>query len=98
MIMRKAIFRSQTLLRRFSTIIDTDFVENKGPKDKEKKWNKFGQIGYFSSPHPAKVATGGEDAHSTSSDHCLITVADGVGGWGDQGIDSGIYSRFLCQS
>ena len=98
MILRKAIFRSRPLFRKFSTTIDTDFVESKGPKEEEKKWNKFGQIGYYSSPHPAKVATRGEDAYSTSSDQCLITVADGVGGWGDQGIDSGIYSRFLCQS
>lgn len=27
----------------------------------------------------------------------LIVVADGVGGWADMGVDSGIYSRRLCE-
>ena len=48
-------------------------------------------------PHPDKVATGGEDAHFIldGSDRWAIGVADGVGGWAEVGVDSGVYSRFL---
>lgn len=45
-------------------------------------------------PHPDKEETGGEDAHFIW-DEQAIGVADGVGGWADQGIDSGQYSRSL---
>lgn len=46
-------------------------------------------------PHPQKVAKGGEDAYYISSS--LLIVADGVGGWNNQGIDPGLYSKFLCK-
>ena len=46
-------------------------------------------------PHAAKIAKGGEDAFSISSDNRLLSVADGVGGWANQGIDPGFYSRHL---
>ncbi|KAG6511543.1 hypothetical protein ZIOFF_029611 [Zingiber officinale] len=45
-------------------------------------------------PHPDKEETGGEDAHFIW-DEQAIGVADGVGGWADQGVDSGQYSRSL---
>ena len=45
-------------------------------------------------PHPAKAATGGEDA-SFSRDGCY-GVFDGVGGWASKGIDSGAFSRQLA--
>ena len=44
-------------------------------------------------PHPAKMATGGEDANFTSPHAC--GVADGVGGWAAHGIDAGEYARGL---
>lgn len=47
-------------------------------------------------PHPAKVAKGGEDAFSISDDNRLLTVADGVGGWANHGVDPSKYSRELC--
>jgi protein phosphatase PTC7 len=31
-----------------------------------------------------------------ASDNILV-VADGVGGWADQGIDPGLYSKKLCE-
>lgn len=31
-----------------------------------------------------------------ASDNVLV-VADGVGGWADQGVDPGLYSKKLCQ-
>lgn len=46
-------------------------------------------------PHPQKVEKGGEDAYFISSS--LLIVADGVGGWNNQGIDPGLYSKFLCK-
>lgn len=48
-------------------------------------------------PHPEKVATGGEDAHYTSECKRLVAVADGVGGWKDMGVDSGLFSRELME-
>jgi len=47
-------------------------------------------------PHPAKMATGGEDA-SFSCSHAL-GVADGVGGWSAHGIDAGEYARGLMNA
>ena len=46
-------------------------------------------------PHPDKEETGGEDAHFICIDEQAIGVADGVGGWADLGVDSGMYSREL---
>lgn len=46
-------------------------------------------------PHPEKAYKGGEDAMFTSDN--LLVVADGVGGWADQGVDPGLYSKKLCE-
>lgn len=45
-------------------------------------------------PHPDKAHRGGEDAYYNSTR--MLVVADGVGGWNNQGIDPSKYSRFLC--
>ena len=45
-------------------------------------------------PHPAKAATGGEDA-SFTRDGCYA-VFDGVGGWASKGVDAGAFSRELA--
>ena len=49
-------------------------------------------------PHPAKEATGGEDAHFISIDEHVIGVADGVGSWADQGVDAGLYAKELMRN
>lgn len=49
-------------------------------------------------PHPAKVETGGEDAHIICVDEQVIGVADGVGGWADVGVNAGEYARELMQN
>lgn len=54
-------------------------------------------VGISSIPHPAKVAKGGEDAYFLSTDMKVIGVADGVGGWGDIGVDPALYSRSLME-
>ena len=41
-----------------------------------------------------KRAKGGEDAAVLTER--IIGVADGVGGWSEQGVDPAIYSRTLC--
>ena len=46
-------------------------------------------------PHDDKRKTGGEDAASTSSN--ALVVADGVGGWANQGVNPGNFSRELAQ-
>ncbi|GAV90581.1 SpoIIE domain-containing protein [Cephalotus follicularis] len=48
-------------------------------------------------PHPDKEETGGEDAHFIVNEHA-IGVADGVGGWADLGVNSGLYSRELMSN
>mmetsp|Transcript_9604 Transcript_9604/g.30372 ORF Transcript_9604/g.30372 Transcript_9604/m.30372 type:complete len:261 (+) Transcript_9604:12-794(+) len=45
-------------------------------------------------PHPDKVATGGEDAWFARGS--TFGVFDGVGGWAEQGIDPGLFSRALA--
>ena len=52
--------------------------------------------GVHVNPHPAKIQKGGEDAYAISKNNRVITVADGVGGWSDAGIDPAKYSRELC--
>ena len=47
------------------------------------------------SPHPEKAYKGGEDALAFRSK--MITVADGVGGWADQGVDVSKYSKQLMR-
>ncbi|KAJ6816174.1 putative protein phosphatase 2C 80 [Iris pallida] len=54
--------------------------------------------GSFYLPHPDKAETGGEDAHFICAEEQAIGVADGVGGWADQGIDSGRYARQLMSN
>jgi serine/threonine protein phosphatase PrpC len=44
-------------------------------------------------PHITKIEKGGEDAWVASSN--LLVVADGVGGWANRGIDSGLFSKQL---
>ncbi|KAJ8762279.1 hypothetical protein K2173_007436 [Erythroxylum novogranatense] len=49
-------------------------------------------------PHPDKEETGGEDAHFICTDEQAVGVADGVGGWAELGVDSGLYSRELMSN
>ena len=44
-------------------------------------------------PHDDKKLKGGEDAWLASNN--LLVVADGVGGWAMQGVDSGLFSKKL---
>jgi protein phosphatase PTC7 len=50
-------------------------------------------------PHPDKVAKGGEDAWFVVVDaergNGTLCVADGVGGFNEQGVDPGLYARVL---
>jgi hypothetical protein len=46
-------------------------------------------------PHDEKIDRGGEDsAHACDT---LITVADGVGGWANQGVNPGLFSKKLTR-
>eukprot|EP00887_Chlorella_sp_A99_P007762 scaffold20.g7762.t1 len=51
------------------------------------------EVGLCNIPHPAKVSYGGEDAFFYSSATASLGVADGVGGWHDEGINPADYSR-----
>ena len=60
-------------------------------------FSNYFQCGVHVNPHPAKVHKGGEDAYSISSDKQVLSVADGVGGWAEQGVDPAKYSKTLCR-
>lgn len=49
----------------------------------------------YSQPHPDKISKGGEDANFGSPN--ILSVADGVGGWSEIGVDPAIYSKKLIE-
>ena len=55
--------------------------------------NRFFRYAATNIPHRNKLSKGGEDAYYVSDS--LMTIADGVGGWINRGIDSGLYSKKL---
>eukprot|EP01006_Ploeotia_vitrea_P056823 TRINITY_DN68129_c6_g1_i8.p1 TRINITY_DN68129_c6_g1~~TRINITY_DN68129_c6_g1_i8.p1 ORF type:complete len:279 (+),score=9.24 TRINITY_DN68129_c6_g1_i8:32-868(+) len=62
---------------------------------------KLADMNSFSIPHPYKIVKGGEDAFLLDEMANVLGVADGVGGWGEEGVDPALYSRGLmaaCES
>lgn len=55
-------------------------------------------VGKTLNPKFEKRYKGGEDALVISEDHRMLSVCDGVGGWGDVGVDPGKFSKQLCAS
>lgn len=55
--------------------------------------NRFFRYSTSIIPHKDKLERGGEDAYYASDS--LLSVADGVGGWANRGIDAGRYSKSL---
>ena len=49
-------------------------------------------------PDPPKASSGGEDASFVSPSGLSLGVADGVGGWREQGVDPGVYARLLMHN
>eukprot|EP00899_Mesostigma_viride_P006966 jgi/Mesvir1/16270/Mv08514-RA.3 len=70
-------------------------VEATKPAAATKKQALQLRSGAASLPHCDKIAKGGEDAHFIDTPHNAVGVADGVGGWSEYGVDSGLYSRML---
>ena len=67
------------------------------PDDPELKYSSFTfKGGLANEPKQEKIETGGEDALYYSKN--LLAVADGVGGWALQGIDSSRYSKKLIEN
>mmetsp|Transcript_33926 Transcript_33926/g.75554 ORF Transcript_33926/g.75554 Transcript_33926/m.75554 type:complete len:348 (+) Transcript_33926:65-1108(+) len=48
-------------------------------------------------PHPAKAKTGGEDSYFACTSTRTFGIADGVGGWIEEGVDVGEYARHLMR-
>lgn len=46
-------------------------------------------------PHPQKVHKGGEDSYFACPESRSFAVADGVGGWAEEGVDPGLFARKL---
>lgn len=76
--------RAQTVFRSFSTETVSKL-----------RVNTF-KAGVFMNPHPEKRHKGGEDAACVTDN--VLSVADGVGGWAENGIDPALYSRRLCKT
>ena len=55
--------------------------------------NKYFRYGTCNIPHITKIDKGGEDAWIAAEN--LLVVADGVGGWIQHGVDSGLFSKSL---
>jgi protein phosphatase PTC7 len=67
------------------------------PDDPELKYSPYiFNGGLANEPKQEKIETGGEDALYYSKN--LLAVADGVGGWALQGIDSSRYSKKLIEN
>jgi len=64
-------------------------------KQRHKPTGSHFHWGVANIPHDSKRHKGGEDAWVTSEK--LIAIADGVGGWEAQGVDSGLFSKQLCK-
>lgn len=58
--------------------------------------NLYFNCAVTSLPHTEKRSKGGEDSHSLNSE--ILSVADGVGGWNEVGVDPSLYSRALCEN
>ena len=56
--------------------------------------NRIQLFSVFVLPHMQKRHKGGEDA-AVLTDR-VLSVADGVGGWAENGVDPANYSRRLC--
>jgi protein phosphatase PTC7 len=54
------------------------------------------QVGKTINPKFEKRYKGGEDALLVSTDRRMLSVCDGVGGWGELDVDPGLFSKHLC--
>ena len=75
----------------------TDAWEHQDAKERSEapggKSNRYFSYGSTLIPHKSKAHRGGEDAFVASDN--FLAVADGVGGWVSNGIDSGQFSKRL---
>lgn len=55
------------------------------------------EFGVACIPHPDKAQRGGEDAYYACPSSRSFGVADGVGGWADNGVDPGAFARALLR-
>jgi protein phosphatase PTC7 len=81
------IFGFYKIKSNFSTKIINNLENSKG---------LIFNFGVTSLPHREKRAKGGEDASCASKE--ILSVADGVGGWSEYGIDPSLYSNNLCSN
>ena len=62
-----------------------------GKESQVKKGDLMFVNGVSCIPHDSKKDKGGEDGWAATDN--LIVVADGVGGWAEQGVDPGLFSK-----
>ena len=58
----------------------------------------FFNVAVKNSPMYEKRYKGGEDSYLVSTNRRFIGVADGVGGWANRDVCSGVCAKFLCQT
>lgn len=75
-----------------------DLKEKDGEEVKLETERTFSLLsGVFMLPHPTKASTGGEDAYFVARNN-WVGVADGVGQWALEGINSGLYAQELMEN
>lgn len=75
-----------------------ELKEKDGEEDKLESERTFSLLsGVFMLPHPTKASTGGEDAYFVTRNN-WVGVADGVGQWALEGINSGLYAQELMEN
>ena len=77
-----------------NNIMGVPIGTKEGDDEDKKKINNYFNSGIKINPHPEKRYKGGEDAAAYTER--MLSVADGVGGWAESGIDPAIYSKNLC--
>lgn len=100
----------QKIEEKCETVAAEDFETAEDLKDAVERKEKDGEgdkletgrtlsllSGVFMLPHPTKASTGGEDAYFVTHNN-WVGVADGVGQWALEGINSGLYAQELMEN
>ena len=90
------------MMRKFFTLLTSfGYLHHLSEKDvrvqaADRTASSYFRYGANNIPHHSKRYKGGEDAWVASSN--ILVVADGVGGWAEEGIDSGLFSKQLVHN
>jgi len=78
----------------FTTLATLPFLSRAQTVEAAPAHESYFKYGVKMIPHIEKRHKGGEDAYYV--DEQMLVVLDGVGGWGNQGVDPGLFSKQLA--